>query len=667
MCVFENCSSPDTRFYEQKSWVAHMQSHATRWTCRLLGHTQDSKTPIFLDEASYASHLRGHAKATHLKDIQIKLLVKQSGKPDPTPIRKCPLCHDGMDETNIESSSHGTAIEEGPSVSSAQAMHKHIASHLMLIASYSLPWSNDVDNDIDSDARPTSITNSSDSVFDERRNEINRLNSTSSPDEQGALVFEDNGDQEQYEKGEWEFLSTKQHDNLEVDHVLQDFKHKYSRQWRREILPLESNGTFPFFFVREPRVTSFVGRKDMLEKMDKVLIDNPKHSSPHHLAKSLHVSGLGGMGKSALALEYVYSRQHRFDVIIWLRRGSYDTSESDVLDAVVKLGLLRADDKEQNDSPLSTLFDWLSHLPIEVKWLLVLDGVDGTDPRNDFYTWPLGFGSLLTTGRCWMNYSPSAMLLQPLDHAESVHLLKIVSGRDNQNLDEVDEQAMISWARIFGGLPLALLHLAYAVRSGHLRYRAVLDHHEDDIYKYFESRTRFDSQNRSLSTIWDTLGLSTQAKAVLDVLCCLHPDSISGSILLPPSDGLILKEYPRDQQSVMVALSQLVYFSLISEQLSNSFFSIHRVVQEGRKSILVDEGRLGGVVISTAQLLWSSWTPRSFYKLHSAEHFTACKQLISHVAQVHRIYAKRFEVSSYGYNDPLIGLFDDAALYANPS
>ncbi|OAL46683.1 hypothetical protein IQ07DRAFT_590224 [Pyrenochaeta sp. DS3sAY3a] len=680
ICVFENCSSPDTRFYEKSSWTAHMQSHATRWTCHLPGHTADSKTPMFLDEDSYASHLRSHSRTTHLKDVQIRLLIKQSGRPNPTPIRTCPLCHDSMDETNIEPSSHATAIEEHPLIVSADAMYKHIASHLMLIASYSLPWSND--DDVDSDARPTSVTNSSDSVFVEKRNEINPSNSTSSLDEHERLVFEDEGNQEQYEKGEWEFLPATQDNNLEADHVFQDFKHKYLRQRLRGSFPMvmASNATFPSFSVPEPRIPSFVGRKDMLLKMDEALINYPKHSSPHHRGKSLHVSGLGGMGKSALALEYVYSRKHHFDVIIWLRGGDRATLESDALDAVGKLGLLRIDGGPQNDSPRSVLLGWLSKLPIQVHWLLVFDGVDETDMIKDYIPF-LGSGSLLTTGRLRLDYSASAVLLQPLNHEESVQLLSIVSGRDCIGLDRDEEEAVMRWVRKFDGLPLALSEFAHFMRAGHWRFREVLDRYGYDIFKNFESWNGYHPQYKSISTVWDTTGLSTEEITLLDVLCCLHPDGISGSILLPPSGHLILTRYSRDQQSVSAALSQLMYFSLISiseevgnfflngEEVSNSTFSIHRMVQEGRKSILTDEGRLSDVVISTAQLLRSSWTSHAFHKLHFAERFPACKELMSHVAQVHRIYANHFVAASYGHNDTPVSLggpirlFNDAAFY----
>ena len=58
----------------------------------------------------------------------------------------------------------------------------------------------------------------------------------------------------------------------------------------------------------------FFGRKDMLQKIDDCLQPNETSSG----LKSLAIHGLGGVGKTQIALEYAYSKKGELDAILWL-------------------------------------------------------------------------------------------------------------------------------------------------------------------------------------------------------------------------------------------------------------------------------------------------------------------------------------------------------------
>ena len=70
-------------------------------------------------------------------------------------------------------------------------------------------------------------------------------------------------------------------------------------------------------FMVENRLfnNNFIGRQDVLQKLDQLLLPNMG------LAHSMHVVmwGLAGMGKSEIAIRYVFTRKDDYDAIFWVR------------------------------------------------------------------------------------------------------------------------------------------------------------------------------------------------------------------------------------------------------------------------------------------------------------------------------------------------------------
>lgn len=70
------------------------------------------------------------------------------------------------------------------------------------------------------------------------------------------------------------------------------------------------------------RNNAFFGRESIIEELDKYLLP-PEKSSPFSLGDShrRHVvlCGIGGIGKTSIAIEYVFSRKTKFDAIFWIR------------------------------------------------------------------------------------------------------------------------------------------------------------------------------------------------------------------------------------------------------------------------------------------------------------------------------------------------------------
>ena len=81
-----------------------------------------------------------------------------------------------------------------------------------------------------------------------------------------------------------------------------------------------SDVTFPIRIVPSFRNFSFHGRKDLLDEIYNAF--NSKAKSPYTGPACFVLSGIGGMGKTSIALEYTYVYEHDYDAIFWLQADS---------------------------------------------------------------------------------------------------------------------------------------------------------------------------------------------------------------------------------------------------------------------------------------------------------------------------------------------------------
>src|SRR6202011_3498523 len=106
------------------------------------------------------------------------------------------------------------------------------------------------------------------------------------------------------------------------------------------------------------------------------------------------ISGLGGIGKTQIAVEYAYRYVNEYQAILWARANSRETLSLDFMIIAEQLQLVKEDDPNRSHA-ISTVKHWLEE---QKNWLLILDNVEDTTILNDFI--PVRHkGALLLTTR----------------------------------------------------------------------------------------------------------------------------------------------------------------------------------------------------------------------------------------------------------------------------
>src|SRR5450432_195555 len=278
----------------------------------------------------------------------------------------------------------------------------------------------------------------------------------------------------------------------------------------------------------ETRTKNFTGREAILSKIEKRLKMIPAEMQRPSFRdagpRAFALCGLGGMGKSSVATEYIHQHKGEYDAIFWIQADN-DNSIAESFGQISKeLEILNPSEKNDLVVSHSMAMEWLqnpimqspsdgeSQTPIFplAKWLLIFDNADDLDILRDY--WPTtGAGAILVTSRDPLAKAYSTLTvgtdLEPLSSEESSSLMIIITGYEAgpRNKQEATELA----SRL-GGLPLAITQIASMIGRRDLTFKEFLDIYEEEESK-MELLTYQDKYGHTLWAVWGLEGLSSGA------------------------------------------------------------------------------------------------------------------------------------------------------------
>ncbi|KAI0396025.1 hypothetical protein F5Y17DRAFT_465366 [Xylariaceae sp. FL0594] len=399
----------------------------------------------------------------------------------------------------------------------------------------------------------------------------------------------------------------------------------------------------------------FTGRQKELENIDRYLLSPSTGSASdgdfttpgEKQLRTFAICGLGGMGKTKLAVQYAYTRKGHFDAIFWLCADDRNILASNFAQIAQKLGL--EDDSLDLAASREVVMGWLSRPwkktaaadePQNIaKWLVIFDNVDDLDVLSEY--WPkFGHGSVLLTSRdpfakhnIYME-DVNGMDLVPLSVPETELLMQRLT---HVKAEGAQQSALAEIARKLDGLPLAISQMSGIFRQ--LRLLSYTDfiryYNEEGIEKLVSGRPGSANQPnlQSLATVWCLDRLSRSTKALLQVICLLDPDEIPEDMLVDSTGEVKLENYPKSTGEYLNARSELMSSSLVNQNPEQRKISLHRLIQDSVRSMMSKEDLLS-TYQAVISLVINSWPFQSLKEHHSIARFSKCEAMFPSVLRL---------------------------------
>ncbi|OPX81961.1 MAG: photosystem I assembly protein Ycf3 [Methanosaeta sp. PtaB.Bin087] len=330
--------------------------------------------------------------------------------------------------------------------------------------------------------------------------------------------------------------------------------------------------------IPHPHNPNFTGRVDLLEKLEETLASGERAA----FTQTSAITGLGGVGKTQLALEYSYSHADDYRVIWWVRSEEPATLAADYAGLAARLNLSEKSSQDQRVT-VEAVRRWLEE---NGGWLLVFDNAQEPENLTDYLP-RTGAGHVIITSRN-PNWGGTAkpLLVDVFSRQESVEFLLSRTGQTD---------GAHALAETLGDLPLALEQAGAYIQETGISLSAYLKLFQKR-QKELLRRGKPDAYPDTVATTWD---LSFQkareevpASADLLNLCAfLAPDDIPKSLLTGGIEHLPepLASAVTDEMALNDAVAALKRYSLMT--VADDTLSVHRLVQAVARDRLSEEER----------------------------------------------------------------------------
>jgi tetratricopeptide (TPR) repeat protein len=207
-----------------------------------------------------------------------------------------------------------------------------------------------------------------------------------------------------------------------------------------------------------PRIASFTGRADELDRLDAILMrDKPAAVTQASLGRAA-VQGMGGVGKTSLAIEYAHRFRGLYAGVCWCPAETRTGLLSALANLAVRLGAATAEEADIEKAAKAALGRLAEQ---RATWLLVYDNVPAPDHIADLLP-SAGARALITSRFSDWSELADEVALDVLPLEEAVALLRSRTGRGYAGAHTLAES--------LGCLPLALDHAAAYCKRTQMRF-----------------------------------------------------------------------------------------------------------------------------------------------------------------------------------------------------
>ncbi|HRQ41353.1 MAG TPA: FxSxx-COOH system tetratricopeptide repeat protein, partial [Chloroflexota bacterium] len=406
---------------------------------------------------------------------------------------------------------------------------------------------------------------------------------------------------------------------------------------------------FPLIHLPYSRNPNFTGRETMLARLEAQL-----NAAQGTVVVSQAITGLGGVGKTQLALEYIYRHAAAYDVVWWLRADEETTLAADVAGLAVALGEHSRDNPDQQ-AGINAARRWLAQT--DKRWLLLVDNADELPPGAlEAYLPVDGNGHILVTSRRadWSGFvGPNAVL--PLDvftpdeslaflnsrvrSVRSRHFSAFEGDESPTTNEELEEMAAL--AAVLGHFPLALEQAAAYVQRAEstlAEYRALFETRWRELWAEAQPPERY---HATITTTWQVAFAKIRETAgaveLLNLCCFLAPENIPLDLVraVPQTSDFFEKSDVSLSDPLVLnrAVAALRDYSLLKRE--GETVSLHRLVQRVARQQMGEE-RARQWVESAVNLLVKAWP----FKQYDMTTWETSRVLLPHLQTISDLAAE---------------------------
>jgi len=337
----------------------------------------------------------------------------------------------------------------------------------------------------------------------------------------------------------------------------------------------------------------FVGREGLLETLRKELCDEKPNKFNHRVA----LFGMGGVGKTQVAIEYVVKYKGRYNAVFWITA----TDPASLLlgfQQIARVTECGGTVPLDADSVAGEVLKWLKK---QRSWLFVLDNVDNISVVRAYLPdVSSGDSHVLITTR---NRDASGIPAEGLEVAvfeseAAADLLLLRTNLGDNPIAAIRSEAAIIVGEL-GFLALAIEQAAAFIRESLKDIFKFLAIYSANRKKMHALRPR---QNWAYEYVVSTTWLlsfevvknqNPNAVQLLKLLAFLNPDEILVEFLEVGKGGLPepFNTLVGDALELYTALGDLEQFSLIRRSDDGRIVSIHRLIQQVIRDNLSDQDR----------------------------------------------------------------------------
>lgn len=443
--------------------------------------------------------------------------------------------------------------------------------------------------------------------------------------------------------------------------------HRESQVGRITSSPVQKNAK-TFSTVPFPKDPGFVGREDILAQLESNFA-NPMSQ------RRASLYGLGGIGKSQIAIEYSYRQRERSAQIstFWVHASSKARFEQSFDDIATALEI--PETERGKAGVLQSVSKWLSD-PANGPWLLILDNADDAKVLLDVPQAANGTSGNLVQRRLYdfiPQFQHGAVLITTRDHTcaldlaghcstpikveemstrEAVHLLRqrlpnAVEGEASELVEELEKVPLaISQASAYikeiSTISISLYLTKF--RRSDKDQAALLNKGKVDM-------RRDPEVPNAVITSWELSFIQIREKSpesagLLSLMSYLNRQAIPQLLLQGDIEDF---DFPE-------VINPLLSFSLIRREIGENSFEMHRLVQTAMQHWLQNEGSD------------QTWRERAIERVAfqfprqggQAQHWPICEVLMSHADEV-LLYVKNSKDMSIEHAN----LLDATAWYLN--